>query len=195
MLLSGEEIRRQLGDAIQIDPFDPERLNPNSYNLALHSDLLVYEEVVLDAAIPNRYRRIEIPPEGIILQPGMLYLGRTVETTETHQFVPMIKGRSSLGRLGLFINPGGSVGDVGYCGTWTLEMQCVQPVRIYSGMQVCQIFYMELQGEITEYNSDKYQNSCDIQPSLIYRELGGKEDGQLELNFSRERRKPATPNV
>ncbi len=184
MLLSGDEIGRRIGDDLQIDPFDPERLNPNSYNLSLHDELLVYEEVVLDAASPNRYRRIEIPSEGLTLQPNQLYLGRTIEVTETHKLVPMIQGRSSLGRLGLFINPGGAVGDVGYCGTWTLEMHCVQPVRIYPNMQICQIYYLELQGEFDEYCSDKYQNSHDIQPSLIFRELGGDDrDSQLELNF------------
>ncbi|TWU02984.1 dCTP deaminase [Stieleria varia] len=185
MLLSGKEILRELGGSIRIDPFDPERLNPNSYNLSLHNELLVYEEIVLDSATPNRYRRLEIPPEGIILQPNMLYLGRTVETTETHACVPMIQGRSSVGRLGLFINPGGSLGNVGYCGTWTIEMHCVQPVRIYSGMQICQIFYMQLHGSADEYCSDKYQNSTDIQPSLIYRELGGKDSSQLELDFDK----------
>lgn len=184
MLLSGEEIRRQIGADIQIDPFDPERLNPNSYNLALHDELLVYEEVVLDAASPNRYRRLEIPSEGLTLQPNQLYLGRTVEHTETRRLVPMIQGRSSLGRLGLFLNPGGAVGDVGYCGTWTLEMHCVQPVRIYPRMQICQIYYLQLVGQYDEYCSDKYQNSHDIQPSLIFRELGGDDsDTQMELNF------------
>ncbi len=184
MLLSGDEIRRRQNDGLLIDPFDPDRLNPNSYNLSLHDELLVYEEVVLDAAAPNRYRRIEIPPEGLTLQPNMLYLGRTIEHTETHGLVPMIQGRSSLGRLGLFINPGGSVGDCGYCGTWTLEMHCVQPVRIYPNMQVCQIYYLHVTGQCTEYCSDKYQNSRDIQPSLLYRELGGDEgDVQLELKF------------
>ncbi len=184
MLLSGEEIRRRMGDELQIDPFDPERLNPNSYNLSLHHELLVYEEVVLDAASPNRYRRIEIPADGITLQPNQLYLGRTIEHTETHKLVPMIQGRSSLGRLGLFINPGGAVGDVGYCGTWTIEMHCVQPVRIYPDMQICQIYYLQLLGTCAEYCSDKYQNSRDIQPSLIFRELGGDDrDTQLELNF------------
>ena len=87
MLLSGDEIRQRLNGDIKIDPFDPERLNPNSYNLSLHNELLTYEEVVLDAASPNRYRRLEIPPEGFTLQPGQLYLGRTVETTETHELV------------------------------------------------------------------------------------------------------------
>ncbi len=184
MILSGEEIRRRQNGQILIDPFDPGRLNPNSYNLSLHYELLVYEEVVLDSATPNRYRRLEIPPDGITLQPNQLYLGRTVEHTEAHGLVPMIQGRSSLGRLGLFINPGGSLGHTGYCGTWTLEMHCVQPVKLYRDIQVCQIFYMELVGDCDEYASDKYQNSCDIQPSLLYRELGGDDgDRQLELSF------------
>jgi dCTP deaminase len=184
MLLSGHEIRQRHHHELLIEPFSEDRLNPNSYNLALHHELLVYEEVVLDAASPNRYRRIEIPGEGLTLQPNQFYLGRTVEYTETHGFVPMIQGRSSLGRLGLFINPGGSVGNAGYCGTWTLEMHCVQPVRIYPAMQVCQIYYLRLEGSYDGYSSDKYQNSRDIQPSLLYRELGGDDqDKQLELNF------------
>lgn len=185
MLLSGDEIRQRLGDELVIDPFDPERLNPNSYNLSLHHELLVYEEVVLDAASPSRYRRLEIPADGFTLQPNMLYLGRTVEYTETRGLAPMIQGRSSLGRLGLFLNPGGSLGESGYCGTWTLEMHCVQPVRIYPNMQVCQIYYLQVAGKCDDYCSDKYQNSRDIQPSLMYRELGGSEDAdvQLELKF------------
>ena len=184
MLLSGQAIQSQLGKQISIDPFQEDRLNPNSYNLALHDELLIYEEVVLDAAAPNRYRRIEIPLTEYTLQPNQLYLGRTAEFTETDGLVPMIQGRSSLGRLGLFINPGGSIGDVGYRGTWTLEMHCVQPVRVYAGMQICQIYYMQLPGEATDYSSDKSQDSRDIQPSLMFRELGGDdEDSQMELNF------------
>lgn len=184
MLISGAEIQRRLETDLAIEPFDPERLNPNSYNLSLHNELLIYEEIVLDAASPNRYRRIEIPAEGLTLQPGMLYLGRTNEYTETRGLVPMIQGRSSLGRLGLFINPGGSFGDCGYCGTWTIEMHCVQPVRIYAGMQIAQIYYLHLDGKCKGYDSDKYQNSRDIQPSLLYQELSdGAHDQQLELNF------------
>lgn len=184
MILSGEMIRQKLGTDILIDPFQESHLNPNSYNLTLHDELLVYEEVILDAASPNRYRRIEIPPEGLTLQPNTLFLGRTVEYTETHGLVPMIQGRSSISRLGLFINPGGSVGDAGYCGTWTLELHCVQPVRIYPGMQVAQIYYMQMEGRCDGYCSDKYQNSRDIQPSLLFRELGTDvPNSQMELNF------------
>ncbi len=173
-----------MDETIRIEPFSDDRVNPNSYNLSLHNELLIYEEVVLDAASPNRYRRIEIPAEGITLQPGQLYLGRTAEYTETHGLVPMIQGRSSLGRLGLFINPGGSLGDSGYCGTWTLEMHCVQPVRIYAGMEVCQIYYLQMVGDCEGYCSEKYQNSRDIKPSQMFRELGSDSgETQLELKF------------
>ena len=64
MILSGDEIYRNLGRDIVIEPFDESRINPNSYNLTLHDELMVYEEVVLDMAKPNRVRRLTIPEEG-----------------------------------------------------------------------------------------------------------------------------------
>ncbi len=189
MILSGHEIRARLGRGIVIDPFDESRLNPNSYNLSLHSELMTYEEVVLDMRKANRVRRIEIPPEGVVLSPNQLYLGRTAERTETHGLVPMIEGRSSIGRLGLFVHVTAGFGDVGFCGYWTLEMFAVQPVRIYSGVQICQIFYHQVAGEITEYQSDKYQHNRDIQPSLLFKELDphSPRDPQLKLEFGMER--------
>ncbi len=186
MVLSGEEIRARHGSDIVITPFCEECLNPNSYNLTLHDELLVYEEVVLDAKQPNRYRRIQIPPDGMILSPGQIYLGRTVEHTETHNLVPMIEGRSSIARLGLFVHCASGFGDVGFRGHWTIEMFAVQPIRIYAGLRICQIFYHELIGEICEYNSEKYQNNRDIQPSLLYREFGHtRAYDQLQLDFDR----------
>ena len=158
MILSGEEIRNQLGSRIVIDPFDEQQLNPNSYNLILHDELLVYEEVVLDMRNDNRVRRITIPKKGLLLNPNQLYLGRTVERTETHELVPMVEGRSSIGRLGLFVHVTAGFGDVGFQGFWTMEMFAVQPVRIYPGVPICQIFYHEITGDIVEYQSLKYQN-------------------------------------
>ena len=104
MILTGNEIKAQLGGNIIIDPFDERQLNPNSYNLRLHNELLVYEEIVLDMKRPNRFRRYVIPEDGLVLNPNQLYLGRTVERTETFNLVPMLEGRSSVGRLGLFVH-------------------------------------------------------------------------------------------
>lgn len=190
MILTGAEIRKNLGTNIIIDPFDESRLNPNSYNLTLHDELLTYEEVVLDMRQANRFRRLRIPEEGLVLNPQQLYLGRTAERTETHNLAPMIEGRSSIGRLGLFVHVTAGFGDVGFCGYWTLEMFAVQPVRIYAGVPICQILYHQVTGDITEYCSNKYQHNRDIQPSLIFKELNPKlnhDDGQLTLAFGAER--------
>lgn len=186
MILSGDEIRENLGTNIEIEPFRPENLNPNSYNLTLHNEILTYEEVVLDMRKRNRVRRTLIPESGLVLEPNRLYLGRCVERTETHNLVPMIDGRSSVGRLGLFVHVTAGFGDVGFCGFWTLEMFAIQPVRIYAGVQIAQIFYHQITGSITEYVSEKYQNNQGIQPSLLYKELnpaGEAADPQLEFGF------------
>ena len=189
MILSGNEIASRVGSDVVIEPFDSARLNPNSYNLTLHGELMVYEEVVLDMRKANRVRRIEIPEEGIVIGPGQLYLGRTAERTETHNLVPMIEGRSSVGRLGLFVHVTAGFGDVGFCGYWTLEMFAVQPVRIYAGVPICQIFYHEITGDVTEYASDKYQHNRDIQPSLLFKELNpeSENDPQMRLPLGVER--------
>ena len=191
MILSGEKIRERIGSDIIIEPFDEANLNPNSYNLSLHNELMVYEEVVLDMRKANRVRRLEIPEDGLVLAPNQLYLARTAERTETHNLVPMIEGRSSVGRLGLFVHVTAGFGDVGFCGYWTLEMFATQPVRIYAGVPICQIFYHEITGSVTEYQSDKYQNNHDIQPSLLFKELNPgaeeEEDPQLQLEFGVER--------
>src|SRR5258708_30172389 len=116
MILTGSEIQAQMGSNIVIEPFDERQLNPNSYNLRLHNELLVYEEIVLDMRRPNRFRRYLIPEDGLVLNPNQLYLGRTVERTETHNFVPMLEGRSSVGRLGLFVHITAGLCGGGFCG-------------------------------------------------------------------------------
>lgn len=186
MILTGQEIQARLGGDIVIQPFNEEQLNPNSYNLRLHDELLVYQEIVLDMRRPNRFRRYEIPKEGFVLHPNQLYLGRTAEFTETHNLVPMLEGRSSVGRLGLFVHVTAGFGDVGFKGYWTLEMFAVQPVRIYPGVPICQIFYHTIEGAVTEYDSDKYQNNTDIQPSLLFKEWEKVKDPQIRLPFGQE---------
>lgn len=171
MILSGKEIKKRLNGDIKIDPFNEEQLNPNSYNLMLHNELLVYDTPVLDMKEPNPTKKIIIPEEGLVLEPGKLYLGRTKEFTETRNLVPMLEGRSSIGRLGLFIHVTAGFGDVGFKGYWTLEIFCVQPIRVYSEVEVCQIYYHSLEGEHENYSSGKYQQNEGIQPSLLYKDF------------------------
>jgi dCTP deaminase (EC 3.5.4.13) len=171
MILSGKEIARNLGRDIIIEPYNEKQLNPNSYNLRLHNELLVYEEEVLDMKTPNKYKSIIIPEEGLLLEPGKLYLGRTVEYTATEKYVPMLEGRSSIGRLGLFIHVTAGFGDVGFKGYWTLEIFCVQPIRIYPKVEICQIYYHSIEGDYDKYVSGKYQDNKGVQPSLLYKDF------------------------
>lgn len=171
MILSGKEIQRHMGKDIVIRPFDPKRLNPNSYNLSLHNQLLVYENRLLDMKLPNPVKTLTIPESGLVLEPDKLYLGRTNEFTQTDRFVPMLEGRSSVGRLGLFIHVTAGFGDVGFAGYWTLEIFCVQPIRIYPNVEICQIYYHDIHGDYDLYQSGKYQNNTGIQPSLLYRDF------------------------
>lgn len=174
MILSGKQIRSKLGEEIRIDPFNENQLNPNSYNLRLHNELVVYENLTLDMKQENAYKTIVIPTEGIVLEPNKLYLGRTKEYTETDRFVPMLEGRSSVGRLGLFVHVTAGFGDVGFRGYWTLEIHCIQPIRIYADVEICQIYYHSIEGDYDRYISGKYQNNKGIQPSLLYKDFEKK---------------------
>lgn len=172
MILSGLKICEEFqAKRIVIDPFDASRVGPNSYNLTLHNELAVYEESILDMKQPLTLKRIPIPAEGFLIEPQKLYLGRTVEYTETRGFVPMLEGRSSIGRLGLSVHITAGFGDVGFRGYWTLEIFAIQPVRIYAGIEICQIFFHEIAGRYEEYCSSKYQDNRDLQPSLLHKEF------------------------
>ena len=171
MILSGKAIREKIGKDIIIDPFCEKNLNPNSYNLTLHNELMIYEDEILDMKKENVAGTILIPDEGYLLKPGTLYLGRTAEYTETHSHVPMLEGRSSVGRLGLYVHVCAGFGDIGFKGFWTLEIHCVQPIRIYAGVGICQIYYHAIEGEYDAYISGKYQGNTGIQPSLLYRDF------------------------
>jgi dCTP deaminase len=171
MILSGKAIQERLNQEIFIEPFTEKQLNPNSYNLRLHNELLVYDEHVLDMKAENKAHKVIVPEEGLLLETNKLYLGRTLEYTKTFNCVPMLEGRSSIGRLGLFVHITAGFGDVGFCGYWTLEMFCVQPIRIYPGVEICQIFYHSIEGDYEAYASSKYQNNKGIQPSLLFKDF------------------------
>lgn len=176
MILSGEEIKKNLDKGIKIEPFNESQLGPNSYNLRLANELLVYDSFPLDMKKANTTKRIIIPEDGLVLEPGKLYLGRTIERTTTDKYVPMLEGRSSIGRLGICIHVTAGFGDIGFSGFWTLELFCIHPVKIYPNVEICQIYYHEIDGDTSRrYCSKKYQNNSDIQPSLLYYDFEKKK--------------------
>lgn len=170
MILSGKEIKKRIDGDIIIKPFNEKQINPNSYNVRLHNELKVYESHILDMKNPTNTRIIEIPEHGLILRPNKLYLGRTVEYTETKSLVPKLAGRSSIGRLGLSVHVTAGFGDVGFKGFWTLELFCIQPVIIYPFVKIGQICYHTVSEDHEVYDG-KYQNNKDTQASMLDKEL------------------------
>jgi len=170
MTLSGREIEKQLGKKIIIETFNEKQLNPNSYNVKLHEDLLVYDENILDMKKQNKTKKITIPENGFVLEPNKLYLGRTVEYVKTDYYVPKLEGRSSIARLGIFVHICAGLGQIGSSGCWTLEIACVQPVRIYPNIEICQLFFQTIEGEYDLYKN-KYKDDREVQASLLYKEL------------------------
>ncbi|MDQ3071980.1 MAG: dCTP deaminase [Bacteroidota bacterium] len=157
MILSDKQILEEIDKGtILIEPFRKECMGSNSYDVHLGKHLAVYNDRVLDARKHNQIEEFRIQEDGILLHPGTLYLGVTEEYTETHKHVPFLEGKSSAGRLGIFIHATAGKGDVGYCNTWTLEITVVQPIRVYAGMPIGQLIYFNVEGNVeTLYNEKR----------------------------------------
>lgn len=163
-ILTSNEIKKRLGKDIKIKPLNLENINPNSIDLTLGDKLMIYSPSVLDPRKKNETIEIEIPEAGYVLNAGHLYLGTTSEYTETKNLVPLIEGKSSIARLGLFVHVTAGFGDVGFSGQWTLEFYPTKDIIIYPGMKICQICYHTIEGEPETY-AGKYQGQTGIRPS------------------------------
>ena len=168
MILTGPEIESavQRGDIV-IHPFRKRQLAPNSYDFRLGDRCCVYTGRTLDAGRPNRTRTFTLPEEGLLLRRDRVYLVNTQETMGSRVFVPIIRGRSSVGRLGIFIDITADLIDLGSINQWTLQLHAVQPVRVYPGMLIGQVTFWRTYGRRVQYDG-KYRHHKSPVPSLSY---------------------------
>jgi dCTP deaminase len=136
MILTGPAIKSAVksGD-VALEPFDETDLNPNSYNYHLAESLLVL------GSGGKALVKVLMPSEGYVLKPGRVYLGATLERIGSDRYVTLLLGRSSIGRLGIFLNVTADLGHLGSCSHWTLELTVVQPVRVYPKMKIGQVSF------------------------------------------------------
>lgn len=171
MILTGNKIIEEVkNNKIIIDPFSLEQVNPNSYDFRLGNSIKIYKEKVLDVKKRNETETITIPKEGLLLMPDKLYLGHTLEVMGSNFYVPIIRGRSSIGRIGIFIHITADLIDIGSVNQWTLQMHAVQPVKIYPEMLIGQVTFWTIQGRIKLYEG-KYQGSKGPMASQIYKDF------------------------
>jgi len=190
MILGDIAIREYLGQGKGVEGFNPENINPNSVDLTLNSKMSVYKNEVLDCRKKNEVISINIPEEGYVLTPNIVYL---VSTNESINLEPMsfekticstgvkfeakkyicarVEGKSSLGRLGMFAHITAGWIDAGFKGSLVLELAVIQPLRIYPNMKICQIAFMEsteVEKHYGEKEGSKYQNQIGAQESKMH---------------------------
>lgn len=171
MILTGKAIDECVKQGeIVIEPYNAKNLNPNSYNFHLGEYILVYKNRILDSKQPQPTERIEIPDEGLVLYPDRIYLGSIMERMGSDKYVPIFNGRSSTGRLGLFIHITAGLIDIGSINNWTLMMHAVQPVRIYKGMPIGHVTFWKTYGDINLYDG-KYKGSIGPMESQIWKDF------------------------
>lgn len=171
-ILSGSAIAEAVacGD-IKITPFNPNYVNGASYDVCLGKKFAVYERWVeefsdrektfyktgktLDTKNEKHFgiRIYDIPENGIELQPFILYLMHTEEAVRTDKYEPVLDGRSSVGRLGLFIHITAAYGDPFYDGQYTLEVMAIHPIKLYAGTRIGQMRFHTLVGEPVDYRT------------------------------------------
>ncbi len=121
----------------------------------------------LDMRKENPVFELEIPEKGIMLRPGILYLGTTIECIGSNAFVPIVEGRSSIGRLGLHVHVTAGFCDLGFKGQITLEIHVIHPIRVYAGVPICQAYFLKPEGEIELYKG-RYRDQKGPVPSRIH---------------------------
>lgn len=175
MILTGPEIHARVKTGeVDIFPFDPELLSPNSYDFHLSNDIGWYTDEVLDCAQENPFEWHTIPPEGMVLSPDRIYLASTAERIGSDHVVPIIRARSSVARLGVFIHVTADLIDIGSHGRLTLQLHAVQPVRIYPRLRIGQVTFWTVKGAIVLYDG-KYQGTERPMPSQAHRDF---KDGE-----------------
>jgi len=203
VLLGSTIIEEVKAGKIIIDPFIEENVGPNSVDVTLSNKLLTYVpckvikdengnniverilspwgENFIDMAEDNEVYGLEIPEDGLVLQPGILYLGSTNEKAGSDYFVPMYEGRSSMARLGIQSHLSAGFGDIFFKSNWTLEITVVHPTKIYPNSRFGQVYFHEVNDLAREmlvkdsrFYNGKYTNQPGPQKSKSYLDFKDK---------------------
>lgn len=180
-MLTGSEIIKQVNNGnIVIEPFNIKNIGPNSCDLTLGNTLKVYRQIPspysggispLNPKIKNKTKEYSINESGFVLYPGKLYLGHTIERTGSEFYIPCIEGRSSVARLGITTHVAAGFGDLGFIGSWTLELHVIEPVVVYPDMRICQIHFFKPDGDISIKYKGKYNNCDGVVESRMYKDF------------------------
>lgn len=174
MILSDKTLRGLLKSGeLVVDPIVDESIQPASIDCRLDRHFLVVEDrnmKIIDLNSEVLYREHE--GDSITIPPHSFLLATTMETVRLpHDLTAFVEGRSSIGRIGLFIQNAGWV-DPGFEGQITLELFNANslPIHLEAGRRICQLVFCRMdQAAHTPYKG-KYQGQRKATGSLVCRD-------------------------
>jgi dCTP deaminase len=180
-VLSDQDLHKELkGGELDISPIDmKEQLQPNSIDIRLGEEISYFlpnGEIVDPKKEISGTEKHKVE-KSFVVPPGGFVLGTTEETVSVPNYLEgELKGRSSVGRLGIEVHSTAGLIDSGYSGEITLEItnNNDRPVRLYRGMRIAQIVFHELSSKSENpYSSErnKYQGQEGAVHSRLSEEL------------------------
>lgn len=166
--LTGDMISKEvLSGAITISDFNEDRVGPNSYDVTLGKHLKVYRNTDLNLLDKKSLQTENIDvTKGYLLKAGFGYLGTTREVVGSKKYIPVLHGRSTIGRLFMMVHVTAGLGDLGFIGQWTLEIApLAHNVWVYEGMPIAQFLFAKPIGDITKLYQGRYQGQTEVSPA------------------------------
>jgi dCTP deaminase len=161
MILSDTTLRQMLKSGeLVVEPVTPEQIQPASIDLRLGRHFLKVDENCVECiSMSEQLKYIEMEREEIIIPPHSFLLATTMEYIKLPgNITAFVEGRSSIGRMGLFIQNAGWV-DAGFEGEITLELFNANrlPIKLIPGRRVCQLVFALMDKEAENPYCGKYQ--------------------------------------
>ena len=177
MIYSDHTIKRKIWDnEIGFDPFHFESVQPASIDITLSDKFLEpkFSGSIVNLDTPIQYNEYTVDKKnGFVLRPKSFVLASTEEYMKIPGNVTAwVEGRSSIGRVGLFIQNAGWI-DPGFEGTITLELFNASnySIRLLPGTRVGQIIFAELDAPCQKPYNGKYQGQKVTTGSKIYEDF------------------------
>lgn len=174
MILSDGTLKAMLksGDLV-VTPLGENAMQPASIDLRLGNHYLKVDENDFDTIrLDEPIRYVEINREEIVIPPLSFMLATTMEYVKLPTDVTaFVEGRSSIGRMGLFVQNAGWV-DPGFEGELTLELFNAnrQPIILQAGRRICQLVFEQMDKPAEKPYQGKYQGQRKSVGSRIFQD-------------------------
>lgn len=150
MILTWNEIIKELKNwNIDIKPFLKKNINPNSYNYRLWSTIKIYSHFDWNKSI---FKTIKIPKTWYKLEKGFMYLWHTHEIIGSNKYMISLIWKSSIWRLGMFLQLSANVWHTWTRHKWTLEIYPTKDIILYPHMIIWQVTFWENNWDIINYD-------------------------------------------